>query len=91
MESERQEFRDEINRLKGEQGKPDIKANKKTGGDISSAHQKPCGFGRVAQGKAVPQGKKCGNAIFQVNGLSLFGKCVKIKASLVAAANQPHP
>ena len=36
LESERQELRDEINRLKGEQGKPDIKSNKKTGGDISS-------------------------------------------------------
>ena len=33
---ERQELRDEINRLKGEQGKPDVKANKKKDGDISS-------------------------------------------------------
>jgi hypothetical protein len=33
---ELQELRDEINRLKGEQGKPDIKANKKKDGDISS-------------------------------------------------------
>ena len=31
-----QELRDEINRLKGEQGKPDVKANKKKDGDISS-------------------------------------------------------
>jgi len=36
LESERQELRDEINRLKGEQGKPDIKADKKKTGDISS-------------------------------------------------------
>ncbi|MFZ4700136.1 MAG: hypothetical protein ACOYMG_08780 [Candidatus Methylumidiphilus sp.] len=36
LESERQELRDEINRLKGEQGKPDIKADKKKAGDISS-------------------------------------------------------
>ena len=31
-----QELRDENNRLKGEQGKPDIKANKKKGQDLSS-------------------------------------------------------
>lgn len=36
LEKELQELRDEINRLKGEQGKPDIKANKKKDGDISS-------------------------------------------------------
>ena len=36
LEKELQELRDEINRLKGEQGKPDIKANKKIGADISS-------------------------------------------------------
>lgn len=36
LESERQALRDEINRLKGEQGKPDIKADKKKTGDISS-------------------------------------------------------
>ena len=34
--TERQQLRDEINRLKGEQGKPDIKANKKKDGNISS-------------------------------------------------------
>jgi chorismate mutase len=34
--TERQQLCDEINRLKGEQGKPDIKANKKNDGDISS-------------------------------------------------------
>ena len=34
--TERQQLRDEINRLKGEQGKPNIKANKKNDGDISS-------------------------------------------------------
>jgi hypothetical protein len=36
LESERQALRDEINRLKGEQGKPDIKADKRKTGDISS-------------------------------------------------------
>ncbi len=36
QESELQQLRDEINRLKGEQGKPDIKANKKKDGAISS-------------------------------------------------------
>ena len=34
--TERHQLRDEIHRLKGEQGKPDIKANKKNDGDISS-------------------------------------------------------
>ena len=34
--TERQQLRDEINRLKGEQGKPDIKANKKKDGKLSS-------------------------------------------------------
>ena len=36
LKSELQKLSDEINRLKGEQGKPDIKANKKKDGDISS-------------------------------------------------------
>jgi hypothetical protein len=36
LEKELQELRDEINRLKGEQGKPAITANKKKDGDISS-------------------------------------------------------
>ena len=36
LESERQELRDEINRLKSAQGKPDIKADKKKTGNISS-------------------------------------------------------
>ena len=35
-----QELRDELNRLKGEQGKPDIKANKKKDGDISSESER---------------------------------------------------
>jgi len=33
---ELQKLRDEINRLKGEQGKPDIKVNKRKDGDVSS-------------------------------------------------------
>ena len=36
LKTERQQLRDEINRLKGEQGDPDIKANKKKDADISS-------------------------------------------------------
>ena len=36
LKSNNQQLNDEINRLKGEQGKPDIKANKKQDGDISS-------------------------------------------------------
>ena len=36
LEKERQELRDEINRMKGEEGKPNIKASKKIGVDISS-------------------------------------------------------
>jgi len=37
---ENQALKDEINRLKGEQGKPDIKANKKNDGDISSEKER---------------------------------------------------
>jgi hypothetical protein len=36
LEIERQVLRNEVNRLKGEQGKPNIKANKKKDGNISS-------------------------------------------------------
>ncbi|CAK0748931.1 hypothetical protein CCP3SC1_170044 [Gammaproteobacteria bacterium] len=36
LEKEIQELRNETNRLKGEQGKPDIKASKKEDMDISS-------------------------------------------------------
>ena len=36
LKTERQQLRDEINRLKGEQGNPDIKANKKKDAEISS-------------------------------------------------------
>ena len=37
---ENQALKDQINRLKGEQGKPDIKANKKNDGDISSEKER---------------------------------------------------
>ncbi|MCP4163882.1 MAG: hypothetical protein GY760_27795, partial [Deltaproteobacteria bacterium] len=37
---ENQTLKDEINRLKGEQGKPDIKANKKKDGNISSEKER---------------------------------------------------
>jgi hypothetical protein len=37
---ENQSLKDEVNRLKGEQGKPDIKANKKKDGNISSEKER---------------------------------------------------
>ena len=37
---ENQSLKDEVNRLKGEQGKPDVKANKKKDGDISSEKER---------------------------------------------------
>ncbi len=40
LENENQSLKNEINRLKGEQGKPDIKANKKQDGDISSENER---------------------------------------------------
>ena len=40
LKKENQSLKDEINRLKGEQGKPDIKANKKQDGDISSDNER---------------------------------------------------
>lgn len=40
LSAEQQLLRDEINRLKGEQGKPNIKANKKKDGDISSESER---------------------------------------------------
>lgn len=40
QKAEIQKLRDEINRLKGEQGKPDIKANKKQENDISSEDER---------------------------------------------------
>ncbi|MDQ7089814.1 MAG: hypothetical protein Q9M50_04105 [Methylococcales bacterium] len=41
LETELQQLRDEVNRLKGEQGKPDIKPNKNNkGDDISSEDER---------------------------------------------------
>ena len=40
LKKENQSFKDEINRLKGEQGKPEIKANKPHDGDISSEKER---------------------------------------------------
>jgi hypothetical protein len=40
LKFEVQQLTNEINRLKGEQGKPDIKANKKQDGDISSEKER---------------------------------------------------
>lgn len=40
LKSDLQKLSDEINRLKGEQGKPSIKANKKKDGDISSENER---------------------------------------------------
>ena len=40
LKHENQLHKDEINRLKGEQGKPEIKPNTKKDGDISSDHER---------------------------------------------------
>jgi regulator of replication initiation timing len=40
LREENQALKDEINKLKGEQGKPDIKANNKNDGDISSEQER---------------------------------------------------
>ena len=40
LRKENQKFRDEINRLKGEQGKPDIRPQKKNSTDISSESER---------------------------------------------------
>lgn len=40
LREENQALKDEINKLKGEQGKPDIKANNKDDGDISSEQER---------------------------------------------------
>jgi hypothetical protein len=40
LRKENQSLKDEVNRLKGEQGKPDIKANKKKDGDVSSENER---------------------------------------------------
>jgi chromosome segregation ATPase len=40
VEKELQELRNEINRLKGEHGKPDVKANKKKDTDVSSEEER---------------------------------------------------
>ena len=40
LKNEVQSLNNEINRLKGEQGKPDIKANKKSDGDVSSEKER---------------------------------------------------
>ncbi len=40
LKAENQTLKDEINRLKGEQGKPDFKAKKKNDGDISSEQER---------------------------------------------------
>ncbi len=40
LQEEKQKLKDEINQLKGEQGKPDIKANIKKDGDISSEQER---------------------------------------------------
>jgi hypothetical protein len=62
LENEKQQLRDENNRLKGEQGKPDVKASKKKNGDISSeverkaAEAKANGGGE--EGKEIEEKKK---------------------------------
>ena len=55
LENENQSLNDEINRLKGEQGKPDIKANTKQDGDISSEKER-----RAAEETDEDRAKKTG-------------------------------
>ena len=62
LESERQELRDEINRLKGEQGKPDIKSNKKQGGDISSEAERKTAEANANQDEGSSDGGTVGDA-----------------------------
>lgn len=54
QKAELQKLRDEINRLKGEQGKPDIKANKKKDGNISSEAER-----KQAETEANGEGGSC--------------------------------
>lgn len=59
LKSDVQKLSDEINRLKGEQGKPDIKANKKQDGDISSeAERKQAEANANANGEAEDSEEK---------------------------------
>jgi hypothetical protein len=92
LESERQELRDEINRLKGEQGKPDIKADKKKTGDISSeterkeaeANATKCA-GSGDGGAAEEAGGKKTRIYFKFQGKA------KIKPSMPALFGQSNP
>jgi hypothetical protein len=63
FKNEIQSLKDEINRLKGEQGKPDIKANKKKDGDVSSEKER-----REAEETEADKAKKEG---FKLNKGSL--------------------
>jgi len=63
FKNENQSLKDEINRLKGEQGKPDIKANKKKDGDVSSEKDR-----REAEETEADKAKKEG---FKLNKSSL--------------------
>ncbi len=56
LEAENQKLRDEINRLKGEQGKPEIKANKKKGlkKNYSSEKERKTGKNHRKSGKKRP-------------------------------------
>src|SRR5205085_3058316 len=51
LQEENQRLRDEINRLKGEQGKPDIKSNKPAPSDHSSERERRQPTERVKRGK----------------------------------------
>jgi hypothetical protein len=58
LKAEIQTLRDEINRLKGEQGKPDIKANKKKDGDISSEAERKQAEAAALAGTDEPSDNK---------------------------------
>jgi hypothetical protein len=59
LKSNLQNLSDEINRLKGEQGKPDIKANKKTDEDLSSEAERKAAEANASGGAVEDfEGKK---------------------------------
>jgi len=53
-----QQLNNEINRLKGEQGKPEFPENKKKEGDISSEEERQKAEGRKPKGKNEPRNRK---------------------------------
>ena len=62
LKSDVQNLSDEINRLKGEQGKPSIKANKKKDGDISSENERKEAEANANRGTENGHGEEGQNA-----------------------------